>query len=217
MRRKIISILLAIPLVFTLAACGNESTGETSAQSASTEPAEPQASDQVGQLLSVAEANLELEGFAVESVTDSGKSIFKKGNWTVIEQKQNEKTVLLTVTKVKEGTDDEESGESAEPAEENPASEQKPATEASETNTQGLDSYGAIHACGDVWETGLKNDYPASKVKVHTMMGILAARLDDADTWFVKIEASVDNNTLNVECNVTGSLDQPQVVPLAVY
>ena len=66
-----------------------------------------EASDQVGALLSVARANLELEGFDVEAVSDSGKSIFVEGNWMVVTQAQNGSKVLLTVQAI-EGADDED-------------------------------------------------------------------------------------------------------------
>lgn len=56
------------------------------------------APDQVGALLNEARANLELEGFKVDAVSDNGKTIIVEGNWTVTKQKQNGDTVLLTVT-----------------------------------------------------------------------------------------------------------------------
>lgn len=84
-------------------------------------------------------------------------------------------------------------------------------------NSGGLDAVGAVRACGAVWETVLKNEFPQSDVKVHTWIGVLAEELQDDDTFFVKIEASIDDNTVNVECNVGGSRYDPQVVPLNVY
>ncbi|MSS84229.1 hypothetical protein FYJ24_05500 [Actinomycetaceae bacterium WB03_NA08] len=214
--KRIGASLTAILLALTLTACDDTDSGTT--QSAEVIQSEPQASNQVGELLTIAEANLELEGYEVEAVSDDGKMILDKGNWTVIEQKQNDNQVLLTVTK-----NEETKSEDAPPAEEQPAEEPVPAAPATEskpeevTNSQGLDQYGAVHACGDIWETALKNEFPASKVKLHTLAGILAATLDEDDTWFIKIEASVDKNTLNVECSVGGSLDQPEAVPLNVY
>lgn len=56
------------------------------------------APDQTGQLLTIAIANLELEGFTVTYVSDSGREIWRKGNSVVISQKQNGNAVLLTVT-----------------------------------------------------------------------------------------------------------------------
>lgn len=58
-----------------------------------------EAPSQVGELLTTARANLELEGYTVETVSDDGKSVLKEGNWTVISQKQSANTVLLTVSK----------------------------------------------------------------------------------------------------------------------
>lgn len=58
-----------------------------------------EAPDQVGELLTTARADLELEGFTVEAVSDDGKVVVKEGNWRVVEQKQKDDTVLLTVAK----------------------------------------------------------------------------------------------------------------------
>ena len=158
----------------------------------------PQAASQVGELLTVAEANLELGGYEVEAVSDDGSGIWVKGNWEVVEQEQNGNTVLLTVKSTI-------------------TSDTTPSTETNKTNSQGLTGYTAVRACGNLWETALKNEYPASKIKIHTTMGVLAQRLDDDDAWFIKIDGSIDKNTINVECSVTGSETSPVVDPIAVY
>ncbi|MSS84980.1 hypothetical protein FYJ24_09430 [Actinomycetaceae bacterium WB03_NA08] len=137
--KRIGASLTAILLALTLTAC--DDTDSSTTQSAEVIQSEPQASDQVGQLLTIAEANLELEGYEVETVTDSGKSIFKKGNWTVIEQKQNDNQVLLTVTK---NEDKEEGTETpAAPTEQAPTPEPAVDEERSAALTQATkDAFG---------------------------------------------------------------------------
>ena len=171
----------------------------------------PEAPDQVGQLLSVAQANLELDGYEVESISDSGKGIWDKGNWEVIEQKQNGNKVLLTVKSTTTTATTSEDDEDA------PAAPATPTESTEKTNSQGLTGTTALSACANLWETALKNEYPASKIKIHSVLGVLAQRLDDDDSWFIKIEGKIDKNLINVECSVYGSEDYPEVVPLAVY
>jgi hypothetical protein len=103
----------------------------------------------------------------------------------------------------------------AEPEKPTPA----PTKDKAEDQTKGgLDAYGALEHCGNAAETGLKNEFPASKVKVHTLMGILAqeyrAKTDD---WFIKVEASVDDNRVNVECVVSGSETSPSLDNILWY
>lgn len=88
-----------------------------------------------------------------------------------------------------------------------PAPEPEPVDAAAAAAEQAASEFegAAVTACGNVAETALKNAYPASKVKIHTIMGILANELREDGTRFVKLEASVDKNTLNVECTVSGS------------
>lgn len=135
------------------------------------------------------------------------ESVWDASNWTVTSQDPAAGTSIdpsTTITlKVHHDTPEPTSG----------ASSESGPTE----NSQGLSKYTARQECANQWETVLKNEYPASKVKIHSTMGVLAETLGDDDRWFIKIEASVDDNTLNVECYVSGSENAPVVEEGNVY
>lgn len=106
----------------------------------------------------------------------------------------------------------------AAPAPETSAAKPEPVKNADPATTAGLTEGVAVQTCGDVAETGLKNTFPGSKIKVHSILGVLAADYKaDSDSWFVKIEGKVDDNRINIECTVTGSDDNPSVDDVTWY
>lgn len=158
-----------------------------------------EAPDQVGELLSVAIANLELEDYAVDYVSDDGSNIKKKqeGDWTVLEQKQNGDEVLLTVGKVEE--------------------EKEETTQ--EATTGGLTGLYAQTAC----DRAAEQMFPYG-VKMHWVVGKLAEEYrPDTDDWYLKVTATVTNEYgaqmkgVNVECYVTGSNEKPEIVDFVYY
>lgn len=215
-------VIVAIVIMAWLASLGandKNDPSDTAAQSDAASVREnPQslgdAPNQVGQLLSVAEANLQLENFTVESVADSGKVIIDKGNWTVIEQKQNGDTVLLTVSKTE---DDTPSTNSDTPSDGGADSDE--ATSSTQTTTGGLTALTAQVTCDRAAEIA----FPYG-VKMHWVVGKLAERYNaETDDWFFKVEATVTNEYgakmkgVNVECYVTGSEDNPEVTDFLYY
>lgn len=208
-------VIVAVVVIGGLGALGEKSEDtkadkevvevvEEEPQSEETAPEqEPQeeAPDQVGELLSIAQANLELHGFEVESVSDDGAGIWDKGNWVVLEQKQNGETVLLIVSRPE------------------PETEAAGTSTSEEATTGGLTATYAQTAC----DIAADATFPYG-VKMHWMVGKLAERYDpETDEWFFKVTATVTNEYgakmkgVNVECYVTGTNDNPQITNFLFY
>jgi hypothetical protein len=81
-----------------------------------------------------------------------------------------------------------------------------------------LDVTAAWFACRDYG----KKKYPYG-FTVHYTLGVITEEAQDSDTWFLKATCDVTNQygatarNLTVECHVTGTTDNPQVVDFIVY
>lgn len=74
-----------------------------------------------------------------------------------------------------------------------------------------LTKEGATVACGQAGETALKNKYPASKVKVHWIAGVVEQADLGEGTWRITLDASIDSNASRVQCLVKGTDNKPDV------
>jgi len=74
-----------------------------------------------------------------------------------------------------------------------------------------LTKEGATVACGQAGETALKNKYPASKVKVHWIAGVVEQTDLGEGTWRITLDASIDSNPSRVQCLVKGTDNKPDV------
>lgn len=81
-----------------------------------------------------------------------------------------------------------------------------------------LDLTAAWFACRDYG----KSKYPYG-FTVHYIMGVIAEEAEDSDTWFLKATCDVTNEygatarDRVVECRVTGTTNNPQVIDFTVY
>ncbi|WP_071128990.1 PASTA domain-containing protein [Varibaculum massiliense] len=188
----------------------------------------------VGKTAAQAEETLRDAGFTnIKIKSEDGKIVIAKNNWDVVSQspKAGEKAkpateIELTVSheriekeqqKEEKAKQDEKKAErakkqDAEKAENQKLEEERKAT----TNSTGLDSIAANQACGKAWENALRIKYPSSKVKIHSIAGVLRSE-KVGENFEVKLEGSVNGGTINVECTVSGNRDNPQVDMVAVY
>lgn len=177
----------------------------------------------VGKTAAQAEETLKDAGFTnIKLKSEDGKIVIAKNNWDVVSQspKAGEKTKPATEIELavsqerieKAQQEEEKAKQAAEKAENKKLEEQRKAT----TNSAGLDSIGANQACGEAWKNALRLKYPSSKVKVHSITGVLRSE-KVGDNFEVKLEGSVNGGTINVECTVSGNRDNPQVDMVAVY
>lgn len=56
-----------------------------------------------------------------------------------------------------------------------------------------------------------------SDFELHYLVGKIAEYADDADTWFLKAECTVDGVDMICEAKVTGTTDSPEVVMVDIY
>lgn len=81
-----------------------------------------------------------------------------------------------------------------------------------------IDGTSARFHCGDAIEAAIRWERPNSKIRVHTIAGVLAQDYrPDTDDWFIKLEVTVDGTRLNAECTVGGTELNPDVEVQAIY
>lgn len=190
---------------------GDQPAAQSAAQSGKATTTEAMlVPDVVGMKGDAAKAALVAAGITAPATMEDAageEGVWDASNWTVTAQDPaagtSAKPSTAVTLKVHHDTPEPASG----------ASSDSGPTE----NSQGLSNFTARQECADQWETALKNQYPASKVKIHSTLGVLAETLGDDDRWFIKMEASVDDNTVDVECYVSGTEDDPVVEEGNVY
>lgn len=207
--------LLALAVV-VLAGC----SGASSDASDAPPPAEPVAAapappDVVD--LRLDEARELLDGFEVVEVDASGedRGVWSPANWIVIAQSVDGDVVTLDIVNERDAAEAEEAAErdaaEAEQAAELDAAEAE--REALEAATNGVSESDAKSACRNAAEAEF-----IYGVDYHSIMGVLNVEHSaDAQEWFIKVEATVNNASgaefsLMTECTVSTATGSPVVV-----
>ncbi len=200
MRRSSLLASSALFVGLLLTGCSSASLTEAPAQSAAADAALAPVPEVVGMSGDDARDALEAAGFEVE--WDAGEeTVILAGNWTV---------------DVQSATGEAEAGSTVTLMVSKPEVESEPATR--EATTGGLDAVHAQVAC----DARAEQEFPYG-YDPHWVLGRLADEYRaDTDDWFLKVEAEVGNafgaeQSVEVECRVTGSNDAPSVTFFAAY
>ncbi|MDU0864915.1 PASTA domain-containing protein [Actinomyces urogenitalis] len=138
---------------------------------------------------------------------DGEDSVWNPANWSVVSQEPAAGTEVAADVEVTLMVNHDSEDEAAAQASQAEAD----AKAAGEMNSQGLRDGEAAYWCGETWEKALQKEYPALKVKAHSIMGVMVNELGSDDRFFIKETVSVGEADYTAECYVGGTDDNPEV------
>lgn len=205
MKKKIVYLLAACMLTFTLTACGgtkketssNETkTEETTTAGTETSAASSSLNDYVGKPLVDYMAKADelqytssyfADGVDFTSFIDSLSEDYLVGDLKINEE---EKTVEVTLELISNAEADA----------------------ALEELKGKIEEGSAWMAAENYGKSQFGEDF-----ELHYLLGKIDASAEDADTWFLKAECTVSGTDMTCEAKVTGTADAPEVIFFDVY